>query len=440
MKPLNSSDEAPTVKPKHSNLRDEIMETGHLKMSGWYNVVMEKARRYWDTYVVRNIIKCFDDNPSPHYAGKILTLEHLVSIILYCDFSVLCTEFSKTFRKENVFESDESLIYRHSAYAIFGKLLSELVRIFGCSRDKGNGADGPDSGPFYCGLHRVSKIGAFALTLRGPTSTSKVRVVAQNFAREKGVILSLNNDTMFGTALRFFNCSWISDYPEESERLWIGGWHPLRIVSVIVVENATDYGNVMRGLHFFDAMVSGIRLAWKSKYAFNHYQQEINQSDHELISNLMDWTLNGENIESSAIDEFIKNEWTLFLQKKKTLKVDLFLLSRNYENLWDLILFNLVNPGDNGSVTGNDNVVRPEWISMFPSVRTLEISTSEYRFRLEELAESMKSISPLITVFVSGGWIQDALVDQIEIFAAFNSAGWNIEYKNNGLVIESISQ
>ena len=80
---------------------------------------------------------------------------------------------------------------------------------------------------------------------------------------------------------------------------------------------------------------------------------------------------------------------------------------------------------------GKDNVLRPEWISMFPSVHTVHIDTFSYRFkfRLEALLESMKSISSLVTVTVDdqNDWIQDALTD--EISAAFTAAGWHIEYK-----------
>ena len=78
---------------------------------------------------------------------------------------------------------------------------------------------------------------------------------------------------------------------------------------------------------------------------------------------------------------------------------------------------------------------------MFLLLRTLNIDTmgDVYKFRLEALLESMQSISPSVTVTVDDGgqWIQSALTDDIS--AAFDAAGWNIEYKGypDYLVIKS---
>ncbi len=123
-----------------------------------------------------------------------------------------------------------------------------------------------------------------------------------------------------------------------------------------------------------------------------------------------------------------------------------------------LIMFNVQWNEYDDTANGKDNVVRPEWISMFPSVHTLNVKTEGkwYKFRLEALLESMQSISSSITVTVDdkdgivdyrmiGSWIQSALTD--EIVAAFDAAGWNIEYEEEGgkygdgrLVIKSKGQ
>merc|ERR1719216_576454 len=63
--------------------------------------------------------------------GQPLSQQHLCSVILYCDFGLLCTAFSKTLRLENVFEDLESLILRHSKFAHFGQLLTETVIDYG---------------------------------------------------------------------------------------------------------------------------------------------------------------------------------------------------------------------------------------------------------------------------------------------------------------------
>ena len=180
---------------------------------------------------------------------------HICAIILYCDFSKLCTAFSATFRRQNVFETLESVKQRHSKFAKFGNLLVDLVLTFGITGGYDN-----ETGPFFCGLNCILNVGSFAITLKGPCSTSTVREVAVNFAKSDGIILRLENDTWNASEQYFFNCSWISNYFEESERLWMAGSRPLRIASITIVRSAKNYRKMMRALFLFDAMISRVIL------------------------------------------------------------------------------------------------------------------------------------------------------------------------------------
>ena len=226
------------VKAVHQNLKEEVLESGHLSAAEWLEFVELKARKYMNSKRVKKM--------------KGVTKEHIYAIILYCDFSALCTAFSETFRLQNVFESMESVKQRHSQFAIFGEFLVELVLNFGI-----NGYHNNEKGPFFCGLNCILNVGSFAITLKGPCSTSTHREVAVNFAKSKGIILKLDNDTYSASRQEFFDCSWISNYFEEAERLWIGGSRPLRIVSIVIVQSAKNYRNMMRALFLFDAIYIG---------------------------------------------------------------------------------------------------------------------------------------------------------------------------------------
>ena len=106
--------------------------------------------------------------------------------------------------------------------------------------------------------------------------------------------------------------------------------------------------------------------------------------------------------------------------------------------------------GEHGTAKDQDNVLKPEWLSMFPSLRTVDIDMMDYKFRLEALLETMPLISPSISIVVkgSGEWMREGLSD--EISAQFVSAGWNPEYEEEDkygdgfiywkLVLKSISE
>eukprot|EP01084_Bolivina_argentea_P060464 110473_1 len=74
---------------------------------------------------------------------------------------------------------------------------------------------------FFCGLSLVLNIPSFAIYLSGPCSTSKNIVIAINFADRDGMILELINNEPGCCQQNYFDCSWISNYSEENERLFM---------------------------------------------------------------------------------------------------------------------------------------------------------------------------------------------------------------------------
>ena len=437
-----------TVKPVHDSLKEEVVGGGYLTNEQWENKVVLKARKYLKSQSVRKATAeraRYGRSTGQNHSGSRLTEQHLFSIILYCDFSALCTAFSETFRLRDIFEDIESLKARHSKFAHFGRLLVETVRDFGI-----NGhyqTSGFEKGPFFCGLNCPLNIGTYAIRLNGPCSTTTERAVAVNFAKSNGIILSLNNDTLSGQFEMFFDCSWISNFFEESERLWISGFRLLRIASIVIVRSARNYAKMMRALYLFDAMISAVDL--------KKCPIKEKQSDFDLLSSLFDWTLSGGDAASSELDSYLKNEWNLFLQKREYITLNIYYMSLYFESLPKLIMFNVVLPGWNGAAKDQDNVLKPEWLSMFPSLRTVDINMrSDYKFRLEALLETMPLISPSISIVVRGyaryesdKWMREGLSD--EISAQFVSAGWNPEYEEENveylginwkLVLKSISE
>ena len=323
-----------TVKPVHDSLKEEVVGGGYLTNEQWENKVVLKARKYLKSQSVRKATARRAAGFTGQFTGQNkrgsqLTEQHLFSIILYCDFSALCTAFSETFRLRDIFEDIESLKARHSKFAHFGRLLVETVRDFGI-----NGrSETPDfeKGPFFCGLNCPLNIGTYAIRLNGPCSTTTERAVAVNFAKSNGIILSLNNDTHNGRHEMFFDCSWISNFFEESERLWISGVSPLRIASIVIVRSARNYAKMMRALYLFDAMISAVDL--------DDCPIKEKQSDFDLLSSLFDWTLSGGDAASSELDSYLKNEWNLFLQKREEIKLNIRYLNGYLQSLSKLIMF-----------------------------------------------------------------------------------------------------
>ena len=166
-----------------------------------------------------------------HYevaVGSVLSFYHLLSLLLYTDYSDLSSTFSSSFRKTKPFETLENIKRRNSAYFWMSKHLRELVEVFGqCSFgdwDDDKGHINKMSGYFYSGMSVTMNIPSFSMRLCSPTSTSMQLSVAIKISGREGMVITLNNpkfdDEIAGQYgwLRGFNCSWISRYPEEDER------------------------------------------------------------------------------------------------------------------------------------------------------------------------------------------------------------------------------
>ena len=412
------------VTAKFQSLKEEILESGFLSAGRWAKLVELKTQKYIKTIRARKM--------KAHAHGRFgtgqiehspVTMQHLEAIILYCDFTKLCTAFSSTFRRLNVFESVESVIARHSEFGNFGKLLVEAVLDFGENRLRNN-----ENGPFFCGLNCILNIGVYAIRLQGPCSTTTEREVALNFAKRDGLILMLKNDSSRGVHQPVLNCAWISNFHEESERLWIAGEAALRIGSITIVKTAKNYQKVMRALYMFDWMIgasTGLdRLRFKEE-----------RRDSEVISNIFDLSLNSKG--TLAVDPYLKKDCELFLQKKETVRMEMHDIFENTKIMSKLVLYKIVR-NRNSTPNGYDNVIRPEWLSMFPVLRNVVIDDNvtsltgpnpKYEFRLDALLETVKQISSNITITVldSEKWCEKALTN--EISEAYTAAGWSIEYK-----------
>jgi len=209
---LSEKQKEMTVKAVFENVKEEVLESGFLSAAQWENIVKVKALKYMKMKRVKRMTaqrSALNLSALRRFEGGTpVTMEHLIAVILYCDFGDLCTAYSATYRLDGPFEDLKSLKKRHSAFAHLGRLLVELVLDFGINGEEWDEyMDGPEPegfeferGPFFCGLNCTLNIGSLAITLKGPCSTSTQREVAVNFAK--------SNSTHFESGQRRTRTEW----------------------------------------------------------------------------------------------------------------------------------------------------------------------------------------------------------------------------------------
>eukprot|EP01084_Bolivina_argentea_P165124 286925_1 len=316
-----------------------------------------------------------------------ITIHHLISLILYCDLSEYCTTFSGTFRKKSSFEPLSSVKARNQEYWWMSKLLRETVEIFGYGLRWYHRRQ--EMGPFFSGVDRLMPVSSFSTRLCSPTSVTKQISVAYHFAKDEGMIIQLNNNGhRRSDMLCMFDCSWISRYREEDERLLFGGYEKIRIESIRFCHDKkwVNFEPYLNSLFVLDSMVNGTRIK----------QVEITSTDVLIISKLL-------SLDLEKFPAYVRECFDLFCKSKFQVILNLHYLNQKCfgKELSGFIIQSLKNtntarnnvPQMKEDVTSSENLLVADLFKVFPNVREIFISTTSsgggesYLFSMRKLVD-----------------------------------------------------
>ena len=315
------------VKQKYLSFKTEILT--HISIADYNDLVLLKAQKYKATELCKTIWANDHSDNFLHYnikKGTNITMGHLMSIILYCDFPKFTKRLISTFNRKTKYESLYSIKERNRDFWWQSRILREAVEIFGhCNRRYYYIGDGWNSfhtwrrtevGPFYCGYTCSSDnniVPGFSFRICAPLSTSKSMEVAINFMNidnidndEEGIMIALNNNGhTWSKMLTMFDCSWISKYKSESERVLIGGFEKISIESIRTwnIDVWINHEKYFHALYLFDNMINGQSLF--------ESDMKMTYNDVDIIKKML--TLSYRDIES----EYIVECWKHILIRKQ---------------------------------------------------------------------------------------------------------------------------
>lgn len=116
-----------------------------------------------------------------------------------------------------------------------------------------------------------------------------------------------NNGDYNSTILQIFDCSWISRFNGEDERLFMGGLYRIRIESIIDIDANKNYVTYFRALYLLDCMLSGANMA---------EAEGVKNKDYKVIRSLMQ--------DAGRVEEYVVNTFHLFCYRKEQMIVNLF--------------------------------------------------------------------------------------------------------------------
>eukprot|EP01084_Bolivina_argentea_P306763 530145_1 len=208
------------LSPKYIDLKEELLSNKICKLRvETFNHAHDKSLILMNTSNDVKRICAWSAQESGYVLkdGSLLTINHILSIILYCDYDNLSHNFSSTFR---FIEDDNSkkgnVLNRNLEYGNWTKYLTQTVNCFG------NSHLGSEFNVLFHGISFLY-VDRFICTLNGPTSTTTKLAIAFQFAQpHDGIIMEWGKAApICPIDLRYFNCSLFSYFGNEDERLFI---------------------------------------------------------------------------------------------------------------------------------------------------------------------------------------------------------------------------
>ena len=354
------------VSPKYKTFKQEIMEYQHLSgdnMKNYATTIIPKCKQYlnhsavikqkraWiqtgatsNAVMLKYGIATNTDHRKDNGKGRII-LQHLISLVLYTDYSEHSTAFSATFRPQNAYEPLFLIKQRNQIYYWMSKYLRELVQIFGdggsrpykdnkgdrrkyvlggsCNKNGNNAV----THPYFSGLSFEAAFPSFQIRFHGPTSVTDQIAVAVKFAGMNGVVVQLKNDVpAHFEYIRGYDASSISAFAEESETILFGGHYMVSIQTIKTVKKPKDYEKICKVIKKLNKMIIGYAVT-----------DEIDQYEKQVIQYVFSVLLKSMNEEEKKekddnedsefiVDFYEKQTITSYIQHQQQIYLDLHIL------------------------------------------------------------------------------------------------------------------
>eukprot|EP01084_Bolivina_argentea_P294097 505959_1 len=241
-----------------------------------------------------------------------LAINHILTLLFYCNYDGLQNQFSKTYRFKNG--------SKHCNFYHWGKTLKAAVHQHGTKIENNH------SKTFYHGddkkLLPAQIIGqkGIGVHIFCPLSTSSVLEVAINFTcQNNGLITEFEGSSWIQSQTKYFAVSWLSNYPSERECLFIQNESTLQIVNIKDPQTGCNYGLIIDALEIIDQIVSD-QFIETNHIRFAAGEKLITKIIHDRLSNEID---NEKYCKFNSLQSYARKLINRYFEKKKKYKIKL---------------------------------------------------------------------------------------------------------------------
>ena len=392
---------------KHSNFKEEILEYRTMTSRAYRNLEIKVQRYMVDSTRVKEM-KAHPTGWCRFYGiddDEPVGADHLRAICLYCDYTKLSAEFAEAFRQMDPEEDTEDVKKRNTIFWWMSKYLREAVEVYGSDGSSRKYKKYWTRGPFYSGVSFVAVVPSFYISLKGPTSMTKLFEVSTFFSGDNGIILKLNNDREPGKYTNLFDTQWISNYMEEVEHLVFAGAEPLQLQSVKIISTAHDFESIIWPLHWFDFFLSE---NWIGQLIDDRRKQRKRGQDNgergkwltpnniQVLLDLMEYA-ETKDAEHAHFPQYVLDIFDHWRFNKKRLVIAPWKFDHRDAKFPPALLNMIFHSLSNDAIPSDDNfevnLVTQRVLNIFPELESMEIRDSaNYQFCLPLFMDMLRGL------------------------------------------------
>eukprot|EP01084_Bolivina_argentea_P318512 552367_1 len=297
------------VDKKYVNLKQEIIHNNLSVLSiNQYESEMAKAEVHLDSKYRK---QCY---PS-------MNVEHMLSLMLYCNYSVLQNKFTQTFWNN---------VKHHTEFFHLGSLLKQSVHEFGTKMRKGIVKS------LYHGIDKIVMFpqllgnDGYGICIQNPTSSSSSIVVGAQYAQNTGIVVEF-----CGWNVKHFSVAWLSDYGNESEYLFVQMCDPIEVTDIAIThgtygKSCEQYHSILDALKVIDCFFFMISMKWHVK------------CDTKLIIKIIHHKLSksyGKYKSFYSLTEYGKQMIDVYCNNKKKIYLDFSFMKTDYSFLYQELCY-----------------------------------------------------------------------------------------------------
>jgi len=252
------------VTPNHNTMKEEVMATKHVNARNWRGL-MAQCKALIQTDAMRKKKTNGNEEDCRAYGiaeDSAITLQHLIAIRLYTDFSGLCYKFCDAFRKKNPLETIAATMRRNQKIGHWARLLIELIRCYGKVY--------PETKQFYRGITSEFLFKRFMTRFNGPVSTSTNLDKAIGFSTG-GLVMELRSCSHldFNPGL---DCAFFGSEFDEKEVLFFSAVFKINTIKHALGSKWFNYKKPITHIRAIQRIAEG-GMEWENR---NNYQDIFN--------------------------------------------------------------------------------------------------------------------------------------------------------------------